>query len=357
MMRRTTPINAELAAALVQGASEQNVGSTSYSVDPHFPAFRTPVGKDLVVYFPKNSVITVDGKEINDILSLHCHSLKKGNRNALYRCIQGLSGGVYTEELGYNGDCPFCNGVADSFELYNKKMDAFAQSKGIDRTKTKTDELKNYSSALVGEMAVRKSEEYVVFPIVIISDTTVLPATPDFSKMTCEYVVMKKQRYEEKITTPLSKEFVPLGHPAGLFYQWNFSYVPSQGQQQNARDAGKNAKYVHLTDPNAMSMLAPYIEAAEKLAAPFTKFKAIEVLTPAMFFPLEEISKENDAFVEDTRKMIANFAALGTVANTAPAQTNAASALASFGIAPTTEQPALNTTKEAQPTGGSGFGA
>lgn len=330
---------------LVSEAANQVVTSGSPKSDsPDFPVFRTPLDKDIIVYFPKNcTVTTVDGQEVYDPLVAHVHTAKKGKQFLSYRCISNFSGGTFTDVYGYDGECPFCNAVATSWELYNAKMARKAQELGINLESDTTDQMKPYRQQFLEEMAIKRAEEYVTFPIVVISETGLIPETVDTADMKAYFVTMRKSSFVEKIIEPLTKQAIPIAHPGGMFFKWCYTY-DTKGKPANLRDAGKNAKYLPVIDANSNNLLSSFIAPAEELAKNFTKENAASFIVMNEFYEKSEIVKECDAIMAETNRALAVLSgapvASPTVAQIPQMGAGVAGALASFGVQTPAEAPA-----------------
>lgn len=343
----------------VTGATNQVISSsTPKSDDPNFPVFRTPLEKDLIVYFPKVCVSTVDGQEVYNPLVSHAHAVRKGAKQFLtYRCINGLMGGAY-DSLHYDGSCPFCDGLASCWDLYNEKMNRKAAEMGIDLQNDTADTMKPYRQQFIQEMAIKKSEEYVTFPIVIISDTGTIPQTLDASKFEAQFVTMRKDTFEQKIMDPLTKQAVPIPHPGGLFFKWCFTY-DTKGKPANVRDAARNAQYLPIVDAGGVNALQPFVANAEEAAKSFTNAQAASCVIMNQFYDKEDLVKEVDAILADTNRTLSVFRQSASVptANALPTNVGSgvAGALASFGGASATAD--ATPVNPAPVAGFAGFGA
>ena len=353
-------IDPTLIGTLIEGTTNQVVsGGTPKSEDPNFPVFKTPLDKDLIVYFPKVCVSVVDGQEVYNPLISHVHAVKKGKQFLSYRCINGLSGGAYTEQLGYDGSCPFCDGMADCWDLYNLKMSRKAMELGIDVNNDPTDAMKPYRSQFVTEMAIKRADEYVTFPIVVISDTGTIPQDPNNAKLETFFVEMRKDTFVQKIMDPLTKQAIPINSPGGMYFKWCFTY-DTKGKQANVRDAAKNAQYLPIIDAQSNQVLSVFTQAAEEKAKEFTNIKAATVLVMNEFFDKDYLQSECDAVLADTKRTLAvlNAGISGMGAPALPVSDNTmgsgvANALASFGVAQQSQAPAQEV---AQTVPAGGFG-
>lgn len=334
-MKKT--VSPELVAELMDGASAQVVSSsTPRSDDPNFPVWRTPLDKDVIVYFPKVAVTQADGVETYNPLTAHIHSVKKGaNGYANYRCISGLSGGKYESVLGYDGSCPFCDGVNLCWDLYNEKMRRKAAEMGIDLENDVADAMKPFRQQFVQEMAIKKCEEYVTFPIVVISETGFVPKDMSDAVLAPYFVTMRKQSFEKNIIEVLTKQTTPIPHPGGLFFKWCYTY-DTKGKPATPRDAAKNAQYLPILDNASTASLSVYIAPAEEKAKEFTNAKAAECIIMNEFYAMADIKAEADSILADTRRILDVMTSNKDTPVALPGATamgnGVSAALASFGV-------------------------
>ena len=299
-------VDVSLLDKLNAGAASQEVkkGGFSKTTDPNFPVFQTPINKDILVYIPMTNVVQGENGPQMNILSVYTHTYREGNFTNMMRCISGLDGGVFSE-LGYDGVCPACEAVKDCWTLYNRKMESDARSMGVDPQNDPGDALKSVRRKHLDEMAIKASEEYVTFPIVVIPTVEgKLQPTPDaISNLQPQFVVWTKKRYEKNILGALDSLFNNPGHPGGLFWIWKFSY-DTQGKQANARDSAKNAKYMPITDGNFLKALDPAKPALEQAAAAFTNAKATEVVVSNEFMFKDDLESKVNKIMANTRTML-----------------------------------------------------
>ena len=347
-------VDLKLLSQLNESAKGQEIKKgSSKSTDPNFPVFRTPINEDILVYIPKtNLIVTPDGEDMN-LLETYVHSYKEGQLYGQRRCINGLSGGVFNE-LNYDGVCPACEATKDEWALYNNKLAAEAQKIGIDPQNDPGDVLKTARQRILGEMAMKKSEEYVTFPIVIIPTQGKMQPTPDaMDNLEVVYVTWRKKRYEDNISSSLDALMSNPGHPAGMFWVWKFSYT-TDAQKANARDSAKNAKYVPITEAKAINFLSQYAPKAEEAAREFTNDKATEVLLANQYLYKEDLEAEVDKIMKKTRSLLELSEASNVLAQPQVPGTNP---LASFGggDAPQAENSNLGVGEApTQPTGNTG---
>jgi len=331
-------VDVSLISQLNAGAENQEVKKGNRkTIDPNFPVFSTPVNEDILVYIPKTNVITTENGEDMKTLDAFIHDYKQGNGYGQIRCISGLSGGVYTEVLGYDGTCPACEAMTDAWELYRRKLDAEAKKLGIDPQNDPTDVLKSARQKILSEMDIRGAEEYVTFPVVIIPTKGKMQPTEDaINNLKVQFVTWRKKRFEDNILAALDTLMTNPGHPAGMFWIWKFSYN-TEGKQANARDSAKNAKYTPIVDSNALAFLGQYVTHCEKAAENFTNDKATEVLVANQFLYKEDYDAQINKIMAKTRSLL-EISEVGGVVQ--PQITAGVNPLASFGgVTPQIESP------------------
>lgn len=336
-MARKVPT--ELLAQLNQGAATQEIskGGFSKSTDPNFPVFGTPINKDILVYIPMLNVVDGENGPQMNLLSVFTHTYREGKFTNMLRCISGLDGEVFSA-LGYDGTCPACEAVKDCWALYNRKMETAARSMGVDPQNDPGDVLKTVRRTNLDEMAIKNSEEYVTFPIVVIptEEKKLVPAKDAIQNLQPQFVVWTRKRYEKNILGALDSMLNNPGHPGGMFWVWKFTY-DTQGKQANARDSAKNAKYMPITDANFLNALNPAKPALEQAVSAFTNAKASEVIVSNQFMYKDDLEEKVNKIMANTRNLL-NLSEVESMGNGTPAITAAPTAapnpLAGFGQLP-----------------------
>lgn len=325
MARRKVDVN--LLQDLMKGAEGQEVSrGARLTTDPNFPVFQTPVGEDILVYFPRTNMISDENGETMGVLRSHIHDYKKGQSYGRIRCISGLSNTPAYDALGYDGTCPACEAVDDCWKLYNKKLAVEAKKLGVDPQNDPAGVLKPLRSTLASEMDMKAAEEYVTFPIVIIPQKAKMVVADDaVNNLKTVFVTWKKKRYEDSIISNLDSLRNNPGHPGGMFWFWKFTYN-TEGKQANARDAAKNAKYTPITDAADLQYL---VAACEESAKNFTLQKATEVIVANQWMYKEDMEADVKAIMEKTRTFLEIAGASDVSANALPSATNP---LAAFGV-------------------------
>lgn len=337
MARRT--IDPSMLAGLVEGSMSQEVKKgSSKSIDPNFPVFSTPVNEDIIVYIPKVNVISTENGEEMSVLPALIHDAKIGKQFKSIRCIHGLTGGFY-DQLGYDGSCPSCEGMAEVWELYNAKMAAEAKRMGVDLQNDPNDTMKPIREKLLRDMDLKGAEEFVTFPICIIpTKARFTPADNAEQEIKTVFVQWRKKRYEEKIIKGLDSLINNPGHPAGMFWFWQFTY-DAKGKQHTAMDSARNARYSPINDPGFAETFNRFIPICEEQAKEFTILKAAEVVVANQFSFKEDIEAEVGKVLAKTRNQLEVIKLGGTeaLAIEGGQPASAENALANFGVAP--EQP------------------
>jgi len=307
-------VDMNLLNSLIEGSQNQVVQKgTPLTTDPNFPLFTTPVNEDVVVYIPRTNVVVTENGEDMRLLTSHIHTAKVGNRTRQLRCINGLLGNPAFDALGYDGTCPACDAMSEVWELYKMKLESEAKMLGVDPQTAPDNIIKPIRTRLLEEMALKDAEEYVTFTVVVIPSSRLGSPTPDaMNAMKVYFVHWRKKRYEEKLLSALKTLMNAPSHPAGLLWQWQFTYNTG-GKQPNARDSALNARYNVITDSQVIEIYKPFMMKAEELAKEFTVLKAAEVVVANQFMYKEDIVQEVDKIMANTRKLVKDFKALSSV--------------------------------------------
>ncbi|MNL91165.1 hypothetical protein D3C81_08950 [compost metagenome] len=304
-MVKRRKVDASQLTALVAGTEGQVVsGGVRKTYDPAFPVFGTPINKDVLVYIPRTNVLTTENGEILKMLEFHAHDYTKGKQYGTIRCIHGLQNEIF-DALGYDGTCPACEAMEGIWDLYNAKLDAACAKNGVNREDDNSETVKSFRSQFSREMDLKKADEYVVFPIVIIPFTgKFVPTEEALETLEPQYVCWKKKRYEECIASEFEALIDPPEHMGGTFMIWRYTYKVDAGKAPNARDSAKNAKFAIVTDAKLLSKYEYLVAKAEEVASPFTVEKAAEVIVAAEFLFKEDIEAEVQSIMKRTNTML-----------------------------------------------------
>lgn len=366
--RRT--IDPSVIASLSETTKTQVVGGGfSKTLDDNFPVWSTPVDKEFIIYIPSGpSCKDVDGVSVFDPAVAHIHNIRSGKNFSTIRCMQNVVSDAATA-LGYNdGECPACKALQECYEKYNTQLAMKAKEMGLDPADEKNnDALRPIRQALRDEMAIQKANKKYVFPIVVISDTGLVPDAVDESKLETYFFPISESAYEKKLMKPLSNQYVPITNPAGRFYKLSYKYEVPNGGKPNARDAAREMTITLLVGAEAAT--DKFKDVCEKLAAGFTPLQANTSVTEIAYQYAEDVEKELERYMTSTRAFNASVSVTGGAA--APALPNAGgnslgAALGAFGAtaslpdasaAAPTEAPAQAAPAPAPTAGFGGFGA
>ena len=311
----------QINAQMLNAAGEQEAASGSTKVwSSEFPLFPTPINRKVLVYIPKD----FEERKVECLI----HDIRKGKAYGQARCINGLQAGF--EAFNYTGECPYCQVTADAWELYNLKLDQKAAELGIDRQNDADGLLKGAKENQLKEMAVKNSDKYIAFPIVVLpcSDAgELLPNDPNGVK--AYYVLWRKSRFDEKFS---ADTLDGRDSPAGTFERWSFTY-DTKGQQPTAMLSAKALTVKILEKPSQLEQLNPFVPACEKVVEPFTALEAVDNIKALNFYTYEDVQKDADACIKSTRAILA--AAQSLKGEGTPAVTGSVAA------------PALGTTQDA----------
>lgn len=152
--------------AITQASARQTGNMSSpKTYDPNYPLFEVPVNQKLLVYIPNHTIVDADGvsKIRADVFT--AHECRAGKSFLSVRC----SGEVVSEQLNLDGSCPVCNAISECWELYNYQWRELCKMRGYDPESPEADEaLKNEKKELLDQRAVKKAEQYITFPIVVV---------------------------------------------------------------------------------------------------------------------------------------------------------------------------------------------
>lgn len=322
--------------AIMAMRSQQEVKKSYGSTDPNFPLFKTPVGENLLVYIPTLNVTELpDGGEVNNLLETVVHDYHNGKQFGTIPCISGIpEDNPLAIELGYAGhSCPACEANAECWSLVDAKISAVAKELGIDPNNDPSGTIKQQRSSITAEMAIKGSQTYVTFPIVVIPHKKMMPTADAKDNLKVYFVTMVKKRYEEKVCAGLDSLIASNGHIAGRFMLWKFIY-DTEGKQPNSRDAARNASFQIITDGQALSYYNPLKDACEEAAKEFTNLKALEVLPALACKSYDEIVKDVTRVMHQTRLTLAAIGNGDTASNALPSS-SPENVLKSFGATPT----------------------
>lgn len=325
-------VEASLIASTMQALKNQPAPNENYakSEDPNFPVWRPEVKKQYLVYVPMTPCRTdANGTVVADPLMTWQHATQSNGGFSSIRCFNG----IVNETLGFDGTCPLCEAAKECGQEYMMKLNFEATKLGISEVKDNP-ALEATRTKLNGERAVKRAEEYITFPIVVLSETPQNALTQeDMANFKVYYMEMRKSTYDEKIVKALESQIPPIAiepsnAPFGKLFTFNYNYN-SNGQEPNIRDAVRNVQYTPVNNMPYYQSMAAFINYAENLAKEFTNEKAIEVIKASQLWYHEDYVKTTDTIMLQTRAFIAS-AQTGTT----PAMNGIEQTLSNFGATP-----------------------
>ena len=185
-------------------------------------------------------------------------------------------------------------------------------------------------------MAITKPMKKYIVPIVVISDTGLIPQTVEADKIQAYFFPISESAYSKKLMKPLLDQYVPINNPAGMFFKLNYKYQVANGGKPNARDAAREMTITPII--GAENVTSKFVEVCENLAKDFTPVQANTSVTEIAFSYAEDVIKEVDNLMVATRAFNASVAATGTpeapaIGTTANATGNSlGNALNAFGV-------------------------
>lgn len=362
MLKRPTPKKlSEAAQMAVTQASAMQTGRVARikSYDSDFPVFEVPVNQKVLVYIPNHTVQNPDGTIGLRMDKFAAHPVINGHTYEDVRCSQG----VVVDELNLDGSCPLCEGLQETWSLYNKEYADIARTKGIDPKSAEAQEaLKQDRIDLVNAMVIKQAEIWYTFPIVVIDceerdgQLTTIPKKDAEGKIkgTPMWYSIRERTYMEKWQAGFdsleSDDGIVPNHPAGLWAILNFTYTPKSGNH----DKMGSAKSLKVT----FKTMAGYEEWGnyfDQLTEIWTPAKAQEVVALDAVRDMEEMKLVADTLLKPVRDKLAMYELSASSGATAT-NVSAESALADFGgatpiEAPPATPPVANITSE-MPTAG-----
>lgn len=276
------------------------------STDPNFPVFETPINQKLLVYVPNHVEVTEEG----DMLRMDkgaIHQVFNRNSFGAYRCTNG----VIAEEDGYNGTCPLCDALGETWELYRLQYAQEAKKRGLD-IQNDHDALQPARSELLKNMAVKGGEIWLTFPIVVVEtdENKLIPkANPDGSFNVKPYFFqIRETTYNEKWVSSLDSIPDSPSHPGGHWFILDYTYQSKSGKHDK-RGSANALKINYKALGDKFSQLSQF---CDQITSEFTPQKATEVIYANMFYDLADLQKVTDDVMSSTRERLAVYAAAST---------------------------------------------
>jgi hypothetical protein len=327
-------------ANMVNASRSQEIrsGKSYGSEDKDFPIFGTPT-EDLLVYIPRVGIEVTENGESVGWLKSNLHPYKGGKFDSYTRCILGLTESIVPGS-GYDGSCPFCEAEMECWELVNLKVANEASKRGVPVTSDNADFIAA-RNRIYDERSVKKAEEWITFPIVVIPNSESSKITPSanaMDEMKAYFVTWRYARYVNKIVSVLEAQPNNPGHPAGLF--WLFKYTDeSKGDKLMKRDAQRMSQHIVINGTQDHPTYTQLALKAEEISKGFTPVKAAEVLVNNQFLTMKEAVDLSDKVMVQTRNLLAAISRkeaqeLVGVGGAVEALGSPEEAIASFGMTP-----------------------
>lgn len=326
----------------IMNASAGQTGSTKQPLtyDPNFPVFEIPVDKKALVYIPNHTMTMPDGSTTLRMDKFAAHDVRGRNTYGRIRCTSG----IVSEELGLDGSCPFCDAMAEVWELYNKQYAEIAKKKGINLEDAGAkDALKTERQDLLSKKAVDNGVVWLTFPIVVIDceekdgEPSTTPKRDAEGKISGKvyWYSIKETTYEDKWGKALEnfEDSMEMScpTPAGLWAVLNYK-VP-KNQEANKMNS---AKALNVSFKQMGETYNAWAEYFDRLTDEWTPAKAMETVVANVLRDGQEQKEACDEIMKGVRDTLAIYELAGGGAPTGSAPaiggTNSASeALASFG--------------------------
>lgn len=335
---------AEVESILTASREQTGKAQAIKSYDKDFPVFEVPINDKVLAYIPNHVIQNPDGTVTLRTDKFGAHPYQIGREFGNIRCISG----IMTDDGAFDGSCPACDAVSESWTLFNYEFNELAASRGY----TTIDEaanaaLKEDKKKLLESRAMKAADIWYTFPIVVIDcDTdaqgnkTTKPKLDAEGRMhgTPMWYSIREKTFLEKWIAGLDAVDVngeTPTNPAGLWAVLNFTYQSKDGKHDKMQSA-KNLKVTYRNPDPALAQWESYFD---NLTVDWTPAKAAEVVVLDAIRDVAESREAVDTIMKGTRERIAMYDITKSVSNsgnaTAPAGITAGSqaqALANFGV-------------------------
>ena len=288
------------------------------SFDENFPVFDIPVDEKVLIYVPSHKMTYPDGHEGIRADIFNAHPVKDGNMYANIRCSKDIISKAY----GLDGRCPLCEGLQDTWQLYNLCRDDIAKSKGIIKDEKNPEAfkeaMKEDSKKLLAERAIREAERWYVFPIVVIDceeangKRTTKPKKDENGQLsgTVYWYQIREVTYQNKWEKALSNAYDEAGDtltdPAGQWIVLDFSLRDAQNIPKNDQKM-RSAKDMTVTVRTMSDEYKAWADYFDKLTEAWDIAKAIETCSLDAIRSMDEMQADCDSLLQPTRDRITQF--------------------------------------------------
>lgn len=305
----------QLEAVKVESTQQTENPVVEKSADPkNFPVFDIPVNSKVLIYVPNHTVIDAEtGIEDLRMDKPLIHTVINGKRYQKIRCIRGLS-----EDTGYSGVCPLCDGESDPWSLANEQVKEKCRVRGLDPNDSDNESVKAIKRECYTKRVIKAPVQSYTFPIVVIETDPndfkqILLEEDGTPKHKVMWYTISKSSYEKKWLKALEGMEDEPTHPGGNCFILNYTYESKSGEY-NKMDSARELQVV----PKKIKGFTEYMEMFDKESEDWDVAKAIETIFDNMYYEEEDIEDEANKILAGTREKLAIYesAALGAPAAT-----------------------------------------
>lgn len=294
----------QLKAVKVESGNQTVENITPKSTDPeNYPVFEVPVNSKVLIYVPNHTEVNEEGTEELRMDRPLIHTIIDGKRFRKLRCVRGLS-----DETGYSGNCPICDGESEPWDLANEQIKEQCRVRGLDVNDSENETVKNIKREYYSKRVVKAPDMYYTFPIVVLETD---PA--DFKKILTDdsgvpkykiyWYTISRSAYEKKWLKTLEGMEDEPNHPGGEFFILNYTYESKSGDY-NKRDSARELQVV----PKKLKGAEEFKATWDKETEGWDVIKAIETIYDNMYFEEEDLKAEVDKVLLSTREKLAIYA-------------------------------------------------
>lgn len=291
----------EQAEALkVESVAQVPVAVTPKSTDPeNYPVFDIPVNDKVLIYVPNHVVVNMDGEEELRMDKPWLHSCLDGKRFTRIRCVKGLS-----EDTGYSGRCPLCDGMEDPWTLANAIIKEQCDLRGLDPNDGDNETVKAIKREHYSNRVIKKADQYYTFPITvietdpadrkkIITDENGLPVHKNM------WYTISKSSYDKKWVKSFEGMEDEPTHPGGYFFVLNYTYESKSGEYSKM-DSARELVVI----PKRSQELGKFAEIFDKETEDWDVLKAQETVIENQFYEESDMEAATDELLVETRQNI-----------------------------------------------------
>lgn len=288
----------------VSASSQTQTGQnrTPRSVDPvNYPVFETPVNKKILVYVPNHTEMTELGEQLRCDRGAF-HSIKSGRSYLTIRCTNG----VVEDSVGYDGSCPVCDSINECWDLYNYELKEQARMKGVSVDDDPNELLKQTKRDLASNMALKRAEVWLTFPIVVV-ETKEGKLEPKVNEKglldgKLQWYSIRESTYKDKWESAF--DTMDKNHPAGSWFILNFAYESPSGKHDKMNSA-RNLKVSY----KPMTGYEQWEKYWDDLSEDWDRFKASSTVIANFYLSLDDMRQAVNEAMAPTRTKIQMYQA------------------------------------------------